>query len=145
MTPSAAPRFIAAAAWAIPYLLLGLLSQFLDDPLSSVAYVWLPTGVGVAALLLSRDERWPGIIIAILVAELLLRALRGEMWLTLLVLALVSTGTTVLTAWLVQRMTPSQRGLGFVGALLAGSAAGAGCGAGVVTGWRAGSRNNSRN
>ncbi len=135
MTPSAAPRFIAAAAWAIPYLLLGLLSQFLDDPLSSVAYVWLPTGVGVAALLLSRDERWPGIIIAILVAELLLRALRGEMWLTLLVLALVSTGTTVLTAWLVQRMTPSQRGLGFVGALLAGSAAGAVLNAVVDVAW----------
>lgn len=132
-TPSS--RLMGAAAWLVPYFLLGLLSWHLDDPLSSVAYVWLPTGLGVAALLLARAERWPDIIGAILLAEFLLRGLRGEMWLTLIVLALVATGTTVLTAWLVQRLSPARRGLGFVGALLAGSAAGAVLNAVVDVAW----------
>jgi len=135
MASAPSSRLIAAAAWLVPYFLLGLVSWHLDDPLSSVAYVWLPTGLGVAGLLLVRSERWPDTIAAILIAELLLRGLRGEMWLTLLVLALVATGTTVLTAWLVQRLSPARRGMGFVGALLAGSAAGAVLNAVVDVAW----------
>ena len=125
MTAKPSSRLFVALLWAVPYLLAGLLSQALDDPTSSVLYVWLPAGVGLAALLLCPYARWLDISLAMLASEVILRAVRGEILSTLAVLSVVAVASVVLSAWLIRRLDPAMRGLPFVGALLLGTAAGA--------------------
>ncbi|GAA5234320.1 MASE1 domain-containing protein [Verticiella sediminum] len=116
--PSSLPSPARLVLAGLLYLLAGLVSQALDDPASSVLYVWLPSGVGVATLILAPRRQWPAYVGVFLLVEIVLRALRGEAPVTLAVLALTAVATAVLTAWIVVRLAPGRRGLGYVGALV---------------------------
>lgn len=124
MSASARPSLTPLLFWALLYLMAGMVSRVLDDPDSSVLFVWLPAGVGTAALLLShRASRLP-LVGLLLLSEFVLRVQREDVWTTLLVLTAMSVVAIVATAWVVERLDPKREGLRFVGALLAGALVG---------------------
>lgn len=125
MTSSLPLRPARLVVGAILYLLAGLLSQAMDDPTSSVLYVWLPAGVAVAAFLLAPSRHWLAYAGTFLGVEIVLRALRGEAPATLAVLAIAAVAGALITAWLTLRLAAGRRGLRFVGALIVGAAVGA--------------------
>ena len=44
--------------WTLPYLLCGVFSHLLSDPVSHALFVWLPPGVAVGAYLLTPRRNW---------------------------------------------------------------------------------------
>ncbi|WMD20432.1 MASE1 domain-containing protein [Achromobacter seleniivolatilans] len=121
--------------WAIPYLLCGVFSHLLNDPVSHALFVWLPPGVAVGAYLLSARRNWPLMLLGFFCAQLILTLLWRGQPLTAIFLAVTGSLSSLLAAWTVQRLSPRPEGLGFVAALLAGAVVGAASSAIVGGGW----------
>ncbi|MFD4841318.1 MASE1 domain-containing protein [Achromobacter sp. NPDC058515] len=121
--------------WAIPYLLCGVFSHLLNDPVSHAFFVWLPPGVAVGAYLLSPRRDWPLLLLGFFCAQLILSLVWRGQPATAVVLAVTGSLSSLLAAWTVQRLSPRADGLGFVAALLAGAAVGAASSALLGGGW----------
>lgn len=59
-------------AWGALYYLLGWLSLFLDGPDIRTAFIWLPSGVAVAAFLLTAKKQWLALGLVLFIARLAL-------------------------------------------------------------------------
>ena len=58
--------------WTLPYLLCGVFSHLLSDPVSHALFVWLPPGVAVGAYLLTARRNWLLLVAGFFCAQLLL-------------------------------------------------------------------------
>ncbi|WYX12454.1 MASE1 domain-containing protein [Achromobacter xylosoxidans] len=134
-TPRAPRRNLYCLLWAIPYLLCGVFSRLLNDPVSHAVFVWLPPGVAVGAYLLTQRRNWPLLLAAFFCAQLVLTTFTRGQPATALVFAIAASLSNLLAAWTVQRLAPREGGLGLVAALLAGALAGAGLSALLGGGW----------
>lgn len=134
-TPQAPRRNLYCLLWAIPYLLCGVFSRLLNDPVSHAVFVWLPPGVAVGAYLLTQRRNWPLLLAAFFCAQLVLTSFTRGQPATALVFAITASVSSLLAAWTVQRLAPREGGLGLVAALLAGAVAGAGLSALLGGGW----------
>ncbi|MFY2566405.1 MASE1 domain-containing protein [Achromobacter ruhlandii] len=134
-TPQAPRRNLYCLLWAIPYLLCGVFSRLLNDPVSHAVFVWLPPGVAVGAYLLTQRRNWPLLLAAFFCAQLVLTSFTRGQPATALVFAITASVSSLLAAWTVQRLAPREGGLGLVAALLAGALAGAGLSALLGGGW----------
>jgi integral membrane sensor domain MASE1 len=91
--------------WGLVFYLAGLPSLKFDDPTSSIAIIWFPAGVAVAAFMSARWRDYPALIIIFTLAT----ALLDEQWDTPLTFALsllyafLSIPSTVAIAWTVRR------------------------------------------
>ncbi|CAB3706093.1 MASE1 domain-containing protein [Achromobacter kerstersii] len=121
--------------WTIPYLLCGVFSHLLSDPVSHALFVWLPPGVAVAAYLLTPRRNWLLLMLGFFAAQLVLTLIWRGQPATAIVFAVTGTVSSLLAAWTVQRLSPRSEGLGFVAALLAGAVAGAAASALLGGGW----------
>lgn len=121
--------------WAIPYLLCGVFSRLLNDPVSHAVFVWLPPGVAVGAYLLTQRRNWSLLLAAFFCAQLALTSFTRGQPATALVFAITASLSSLLAAWTVQRLTPREGGVGLVAALLAGAVVGAGLSALLGGGW----------
>lgn len=121
--------------WAIPYLLCGVFSRLLNDPVSHAVFVWLPPGVAVGAYLLTQRRNWSLLLAAFFCAQLTLTSFTRGQPATALVFAITASLSSLLAAWTVQRLTPREGGVGLVAALLAGAVVGAGLSALLGGGW----------
>lgn len=113
--------------WAAPYLLSGVFSHWLNDPVNHAVYVWLPSGVAVGAYLLTRRRDWPLLLAAFFCAQLIMTGFQRAEPGTALAFAIAASASSVLAAWTIRRLAPHDGGPGFVGALLAGALVGAAC------------------
>ncbi|WP_199839433.1 MASE1 domain-containing protein, partial [Achromobacter xylosoxidans] len=118
-TPRAPRRNLYCLLWAIPYLLCGVFSRLLNDPVSHAVFVWLPPGVAVGAYLLTQRRNWPLLLAAFFCAQLVLTSFTRGQPATALVFAIAASLSNLLAAWTVQRLAPREGGLGLVAALLA--------------------------
>ncbi|CAB3693655.1 MASE1 domain-containing protein [Achromobacter pestifer] len=121
--------------WTIPYLLCGVFSHLLNDPVSHALFVWLPPGVAVGAYLLSPRRDWLLLMAGFFCAQLLLTLVSRGQPATAIVFAVTGALSSMLAAWTVQRLSPRAEGPGFVAALLAGAVAGAASSALLGGGW----------
>lgn len=133
--PQAPRRNPYCLLWAVPYLLCGVFSRQLNDPVSHAVFVWLPPGVAVGAYLLTRRQNWPLLLAAFFCAQLALTSFTRGQPATALVFAINASVSSLLAAWTVRRLTPREGGLGLVAALLAGAVAGAALSALLGGGW----------
>jgi len=133
--PQAPRRNPYCLLWAVPYLLCGVFSRLLNDPVSHAVFVWLPPGVAVGAYLLTRRQNWPLLLAAFFCAQLALTSFTRGQPATALVFAINASVSSLLAAWTVRRLTPREGGLGLVAALLAGAVAGAALSALLGGGW----------
>lgn len=58
--------------WGLIFYLAGLTSLKFDDPDSSIAIIWFPAGVAVAAFLSARWRDYPSLIVIFTLANVLL-------------------------------------------------------------------------
>ena len=133
--PQAPRKNLYCLLWAIPYLLCGVFSRLLNDPVSHAVFVWLPPGVAVGAYLLTQRRNWSLLLAAFFCAQLALTSFTRGQPATALVFAITASLSSLLAAWTVQRLTPREGGVGLVAALLAGAVAGAGLSALLGGGW----------
>ncbi|TBL52608.1 histidine kinase [Obesumbacterium proteus] len=91
--------------WGLIFYLAGLTSLRFDDPESSIAIIWFPAGIAVAAFLSARWRDYPALIIIFTLANVLL----DEEWKSPLTFAIsvlysfLSIPSTVIIAWVVRR------------------------------------------
>ena len=134
-TPQAPRRNPFCLLWAIPYLLCGLFSRLLNDPVSHAVFVWLPPGVAVGAYLLTQRRNWPLLLAAFFVAQIVITSFTRGQPATALVFAITASLSSITAAWTIQRLTPRDGGVGVVAALLAGAVVGAGLSALLNGSW----------
>lgn len=90
--------------WGLIFYLAGLPSLKFNDPISSIAIIWFPSGVAVAAFLSARWRDYPEFIVIFTLATTLL----DEQWDTphtfalSLLYAFLSIPSTVFIAWTVR-------------------------------------------
>lgn len=121
--------------WTLPYLLCGVFSHLLSDPVSHALFVWLPPGVAVGAYLLTPRRNWLLLALGFFVSQFFLTLTWLGQPTTAIVFGLSGCLSSLLAAWTVQRLSPRAEGLGFVAALLAGAVAGAAASALLGGGW----------
>lgn len=91
--------------WGLIFYLAGLTSLRFDDTDSSIAIIWFPAGVAVAAFLSARWRDYPSLIVIFTLANVLL----DEDWISPLTFAIsmlysfLSIPSTVIIAWIVRR------------------------------------------
>jgi hypothetical protein len=125
-----ASAFFAPLAWAALYFALGFLSYKLNGAFVASGYLWLPAGVTVGALMLTRTERWGPLLALLFAAQLLLGGIaERELW-RMALLAIDEIGVAAAAVWLVRRAPFPLEGLYFVRALLL-----VGVGASVASGF----------
>jgi PAS domain S-box-containing protein len=78
------------------------------------SWVWLPSGVGLAALLLRGRSRWPGLALGSFVAAIL----TGSAWTPAIVAALYAPLEALLATAIIERAGSFDRGLGSVEAVI---------------------------
>lgn len=79
---------------------LGLTS--LPGP-DGIAPIWLPAGIFLSAILLTRPEVRPHLVVTLCIADLVSELLAGTPWIVSGIYALALTGDAVLSAWLLTR------------------------------------------
>lgn len=122
--------WFAPLAWAVLYFAFGFLSYQLNGAFVASGYLWLPAGVTVGALMLTRTERWAPLLVALFAAQLLLGGVaERELW-RMALLAINEIGVAAIAVWLVRRAPFPLEGLYFVRALLL-----VGVGASVASGF----------
>ena len=82
------------------YLLLARASLFFVSQPEGVAAIWPPSGLALAALLLTKRRPRPGVLTAIFLANLCANLLGGSALSLSLVFALANSFETILIAWL---------------------------------------------
>lgn len=116
-------------AWALTYFVMGYFSYRLNGSFVATGYLWLPAGVTVGSLMLTRTERWWPLLVLLFAAQLLLGGIADrELW-RMALLAIDEIGVAAIAVWLVRRAPFPMEGLYFVRALLM-----VGVGASVVSG-----------
>ncbi|MFL9925174.1 MASE1 domain-containing protein [Herbaspirillum lusitanum] len=121
--------FAAPLVWALCYFGFGYLSHALNGSFVATGYLWLPAGIAVSALLLTRTVRWGPLLLGFFAAQLLLGWLeQRELW-RMALLSLNEVGVTAVVVWLVRRAPFPMQGLYFLRGLLM-----IGVGASVVSG-----------
>lgn len=119
----------APLSWAALYFVFGFLSYKLNGAFFASGYLWLPAGVTVGALMLTRTQRWAPLLVMLFAAQVLLGGIaERELW-RMALLAIDEIGVAALAVWLVRRAPFPLEGLYFVRALLL-----VGVGASVVSG-----------
>ena len=135
-----APRPGSRVAWTVDVLLIAALyalgSQlrlFFPFTEQGASWVWIPSGISLAALCLRGTDRWPGVALGALIAA----TLPQWHWPSALVAAFYATGEAVMAVWLLNWGGPFDRTLQSVGGVLrfvASVALAAGCTA-VIGAW----------
>jgi len=93
---------VSLLAWGALYYLLGWISLFLDGPESRVAFIWLPSGVAVAAFLIATQKQWLALWFTLFLARLALGLTFHHTFHVSLVLALFSLTSQMGIAWCVR-------------------------------------------
>ncbi|WP_411751062.1 MASE1 domain-containing protein [Serratia sp. (in: enterobacteria)] len=101
--PSYVRQLFTLLLWGLIYYLAGLISLKFDDPDSPIAIVWFPSGVAVAAFLLTRWRSYLSLFVILTLAGLFLRAGWQHNPLISLTDALLSMPANVAIAWAVRR------------------------------------------
>ncbi len=96
---------VSLLAWGALYYLLGWISLNLDGPESRVAFIWLPSGVAVAAFLITARKQWLALLLTLFLARLMLGLTFHHTFHVSLVLALFSLTSHLGIAWCVQRFS----------------------------------------
>ena len=96
---------VSLLAWGALYYLLGWISLYLDGPESRVAFIWLPSGVAVAAFLITARKQWLALFLTLFLARLALGLTFHHTFHVSLVLALFSLTSHLGIAWCVQRFS----------------------------------------
>ena len=81
---------ISSLLWALPYLFAAYASAILATGTGYAASIWLPAGVAMAALMLTRPEGWPAVMIGLAAAQTLFGMLQGAHLLLSVVIALIA-------------------------------------------------------
>lgn len=68
---------LSGLLWAIPYFFAAYASAILSTNVGPAASIWLPAGVAMAALMLTRPNGWPAVMIGIVAAQTLLGVWQG--------------------------------------------------------------------
>lgn len=111
-------NFIAPILWAILYFLFGFLSHALNGPFVASGHIWLPAGITVGALLLTPTKRWPALLVALTVAQVLLGLTEHRDIFRMVLFSLDEIGVAAIAVWLVRRAPFPMEGLYFLRGLL---------------------------
>lgn len=110
--------FVAPLMWAILYFLFGFLSHALNGPFIASGHIWLPAGITVGALLLTPTRRWPLLLAALTVAQVLLGLTEQRDIFRMVLFSLDEIGVAAIAVWLVRRAPFPMEGLYFLRGLL---------------------------
>ena len=111
-------NFVAPVLWAIVYFLFGFLSHALNGPFVASGHIWLPAGITVGALLLTPTKRWPALLLALTVAQILLGLTEHRDVFRMVLFSLDEIGVAAIAVWLVRRAPFPMEGLYFLRGLL---------------------------
>ncbi|MBB3211981.1 integral membrane sensor domain MASE1 [Herbaspirillum sp. Sphag1AN] len=110
--------FVAPLLWAILYFLFGFLSHALNGPFVASGHIWLPAGITVGALLLTPTRRWPALLVALTIAQVLLGLTEQRDIFRMVLFSLDEIGVAAIAVWLVRRAPFPMEGLYFLRGLL---------------------------
>ncbi|HMI90921.1 MAG TPA: MASE1 domain-containing protein, partial [Polyangiales bacterium] len=105
-------RLLPSLAFGAAYFACAQAGRLLSAPGQTYISFWLPAGVYAAALLLVERRRWPGLLLAALVANLAFDLSHGTSLPVTLLFYLANTLQAVLGAWLMQRLVAERPTLG---------------------------------
>lgn len=105
--PSWLRQTFSVLLWGLTFYVSGLISLKFDDPGSSIAIVWFPSGVAVAAFLCARWRDYPILIMTFALMTVLQEEAwqSGTLFVTALGYALLAMPANVLIAWIVRRFS----------------------------------------
>ena len=110
---------LSGLLWAIPYFFAAYASAILSTNAGPAASIWLPAGVVMAALMSTRPNGWPAVMIGVVAAQTLLGVLQGANLLLSLALSLTLIAAPAIALAIVVRFAQVPlHGLYFLRALL---------------------------
>ena len=98
----------AVLAVLVPAYAVGALLAFVAFGATAIVVLFLPAGLTLAALVLTRRRQWPWILAAVAVTEILVDLSQGQSWRIVWGFALANTAEPLVGAWLLRRYVPGR-------------------------------------